>query len=142
MREPFRLSDSAPTPQPEVISAADCIARTPDSDISSDWKAEIRRLEELVHPCEPMQAEWDRMTPTPLRGASAGTKSVALILLMSQFGLGGSRWMKQFIYGFGAMGAFSHDVLFTHGGEMEQPASPARPFSDAASRFDKRANSS
>ena len=50
-----------------------------------------------------MQAEWDRMTPKPLSGASADIKSAALLRLMSQFGLGGSRRMKQFIYGFDVM---------------------------------------
>ena len=105
MREPFHLSAPASLP-PEAISAADYLSRTPVSDIVSGWKSQIRRLKDLVHACEPMQAEWDRATPRPLRDASSGIKSVARPHLMSQFGLGGSRWTKQFIYGFEFMGAF------------------------------------
>ena len=93
----------------------------------------------LVRECDPMHAEWDRMAPKPLRGSSAGIKSVALIRLMSQFGLDGSRWAKQFIYGFDVMGTFSHDGLFTPGGKAAKPASSTHPFPDAESRFDKRA---
>ena len=58
---------------------------------------------------------------------------------MSQSGLGGSRWMEQSIYGFDVMWGFFHGGLFTPDEKMVQPASPARPFSDAASRFDARA---
>ena len=93
-REPFRLSEPAPLP-PEVKAAADYHSRTPDSEVLSSWKSQIRRLKDLVTACDPMQAEWGRMTPDSIRGASSGVGSVALIRLMSQFGLGGSRWVNQ-----------------------------------------------
>ena len=111
MREPFHLSDPVPLP-PEVKAATAYLSRTPDSEVLSSWKSQIRRLKDLVTACEPMQAEWDRMTPDSIRGASSGIRSVALLHLMSQFGLGGKRWMKQFIYGFDVMGTFSQDGLF------------------------------
>ena len=40
-----------------AISVADYLARTPDSDILSGWKSQIRRLEELAQACGPMQSD-------------------------------------------------------------------------------------
>ena len=94
MREPLHLSEPAPLP-PEVKAALAYLARTPDSDVVSSWKQQLRRLKDLVLACEPTQAEWDREAPDSIRGPSSGIRSVALLHLMSQFGLGGARWMKQ-----------------------------------------------
>ena len=127
MREPPRLSGPVPLP-PEVISAADYLRRAPRSDILANWESLIRRLTDLVRARDTMQDEWGRGTPDPHREASAGIKSAAILHLMSQLGLGGSRRMDQFVYVFDVMGAFSHDGLFTPDEKMAQPAPPTRPF--------------
>ena len=92
--------------------------------------------------CEPMQSDCGRMKPIPLRAASSGIKSVALLHMMSQFGLGCSRWSKQFITGFDVVGAFPQGGLFMPGEKMGKPDSPARPFPDASSRYETRSNAS
>ena len=85
-RVPPHLSGPVPPPL-EVISAADPLSGAPDSDILAGWKSQIRRLKEMARACDPMRTEWDRMAPKLHRGASACIKSVALLRLMSQFGL-------------------------------------------------------
>ena len=82
------------------------------------------------------------MTPAPIQAASAGIKSVAILHMMSQFGLGGSRWAKQFIYGFGVMGTSPHAGLYSPDGKTATPESPDRFFPDASSRFATRAKAS
>ena len=82
------------------------------------------------------------MTPVPLLAESAGIKSVAIPHLASQYGLGGSRWAEQFIYGFGAMGTFPQAGLYSRIGKMADPESPDFPISVAASRFCTRAKES
>ena len=96
----------------------------------------------MVRAREQMHAEWGRMTPKPTRAASDGIKSVALLHLMSQIGLGGARRLQQFIYGFGATGAFSQDGLSPPVDSFVKPAPPARPIEDAAALFDTRAQTS
>ena len=141
MRKPAHLSGPVPLP-PEVISAADYISSAPDAVILAGWESQLWRLNDLVRACDPMQAERDRMTPQPIMSASSGIKSVSLLHLMSQFGLGGSRRLAQFVYGFGATGAFSQDGLFPPVESVVKPAHPHRPIKYSASRFDTRAKKS
>ena len=141
IREPLRLTGPVPLP-PEVILAEGYLSRTPASDILASWKSQIRRHKDIARAYAPMKAEWDRMTPKHIMGASASIKSVAIRRRTSQFGPGGLRSAKQFAYGFDVVGTLPQCGLFTPNDMGSQPASPTSPFSYAASRVDTRAKES
>ena len=89
-----------------------------------------------------MQADWAAATSASIRSAPTGIKAVATQHLMTQLGLGGSKWMRQFIYGFDVMGAFSHDGVFPPSGKTLKPCPPERAFEGSADIFGARAKAS
>ena len=89
-----------------------------------------------------MQADWDEATSASIRSAPAGIKAVEIQHLLTQLWLGGSNWMRQFIYGFGATGHFSQDGVFPPSDHTPKHCPPERAFGGAADRFGARAKSS
>ena len=60
---------------------------------------------------------------------------MALTHLMSQYGLGGGRWVRQFVFGFDVMGRFPQQFLFPVGRSAKPPMGPDTPLVDSAERF-------
>ena len=76
------------------------------------WRGQLRRLKALVRAAKPLQSDWYARTPSAIRPATGVVQTVALAHLMDRWGLGGQRWLKQFVSGFDIVGAFSQAHLF------------------------------
>ena len=97
------------------------IKNTGPGDILLFWKAQLRRLRKLAAAADPTQAAWGDLIPDFIRPAAGRLKTVKISHLMRQFGLGGQSWIKQFIYGFEIVGAFSQDGLLPVGPKVKPP---------------------
>ena len=111
MSEPFHLSGLVPLPR-GLSSAMDCIRSAPDVPVLVFWKELLRRMRRLRADCSLAQAAWVAAAPAGIPATSAVVQPPLMVHLLAQLGAGGSRWMKQFIYGFGAMGSFSQAGVF------------------------------
>ena len=141
MKERFQLSDDAPLP-PEIKTATEFLRTSPDKESLPFWASQLQRLKELVGKSAPMQADWEEAAPASIRSAPTGIKAVATQRLLTQLGLVGSNWIRQFIYGFGAMGTFSQDGVSPPADKTPKPCPPEREFEGASDRFDARAKAS
>ena len=130
MKERFHLSDDAPLP-PEIKTATEFLLTTPDREILCFWEAQILRLKELVGNCAPTQADWGGGDSAPNLSTATGIKAVAIHHLLTQLGLGGSNWRRQFIYGFGALMAFPTAVSSPPTDKTSKPCPRERAFEGA-----------
>ena len=100
---------SAPIPlPPDVVASIDWIATTDPKQILAFWREQRASLSRLVAEEAPTQAAWVDSIPPELRGAQSHFFSVAFRQLLHHFGLGGDRWISQFIFGLPTVCSFSH----------------------------------
>ena len=139
--QPFHLA--APVPLPAELSASlRFIRETPDVSILHFWKEQLRAVRELVQAARPTQLLWDAAAPPSLQPVMGRVASVALTDLMAQYGLGGSRWMRQFTFGFDVMGDLSQKFLFPENPKVAPALGVDSTLVDAAERFALRARAS
>ena len=79
------------------------------------------------------------MIPPPIRSSAGSIKTVALFPLMDSLGLGGGRWIRQFIYGFDVVGSFSQSSVFPRNIRPCAPLDPEIFGCDRPTRFPTRA---
>ena len=89
-----------------------------------------------------MQEHWDSFIPPEIRPASRSIKTVALSFLMDSIGIGGSRWIRQFIYGFDVTGSISQRFVVPRNLKIHPPLDPEIFGCDRAARFSTRARAS
>ena len=134
MREPFHLADKAPLPG-EISEALQFLQSNSGDVIRSEWAGQLRRLGELSLELEPTQTIWTDATLPAIRQAAAGAKPVLISHFLTQLGKGGSRWLKQFAHGFGAIGTFSQDGLFPADKKFRTARGETSPWVEATDRF-------
>ena len=114
---------SAPIPlHPEVISSADWISTTNPEKALAFWHEQRLSLCRLAEEAAPTQARWFDSMPLELRGAQSRFCSVAFRQILNHFGLGGGRWVTQFIFGFPTVGSFSQEGVFPLSDKHHAPA--------------------
>ena len=134
MREPFHLSGRTPLPV-EITEALNFPMANSDEVIRAEWADKLIRLEALSLELEPLQTIWKDATVPAIRQAVTGAKPVLISHLLAQLGIGGSRWLRQFARGFGAIGTSSHGGLFPAGKKFRTACGETSPWVDAADRF-------
>ena len=94
------------------MKALDLMAHTPSTRISSFWEEQLSRLENLVKDSSETQQRWNNLIPVEIKPAAGKLQLPALMSLMLQNNLGGSRWLQQFLFGFRLTGTLSQKHVF------------------------------
>ena len=81
----------------------------PPEAVLAFWQEQRARLARLARDAAPAQEAWFASVPPDLAGAQCRFSSVAFRQLLSHFGLGGDKWISQFIFGFPTTGSFSQE---------------------------------
>ena len=140
VKEPFRLSGPIPLPG-EIISSLEFLSSYSDEKIRGIWAEQFSRLSGLISAAAPTQEAWNSSAPS-LRPVAGSIKTVALSFLMDSMGLGGSRWIRQFIYGFDVIGSFSQSSVLPLNIRASFPLDPEIFGFGRAARFSSRARAS
>ena len=90
----------------------------------------------------PKHEVWNSFTLPSLRLVAGSIRTVALSFLMDSLGIGGSRWIRQFIYGFDLVGSFSQTSVFPGDFKASPPHFPDIFGCDRAPRLCSRARAS
>ena len=143
MDERFPLSISTPLPHRLRNNALFC-RDTPPARLLSIWETQLSKVEKLVSSCALAQSKWDACIPPELLPAAGRLKTVAIKQLMGVCGMGGTRWLDQFAFGFPITGLLSQKFLFGVDDKADPSAILPLPelFKTAASRFRERAEKS
>ena len=96
---PFFLDQEIPLPE-STVRALDFLKASSPVDIAEFWKLQLMRTSSLVSAAMPLEEQWRKLIPSDIRPAAAKIELAALLPLMLQLKLGGSRWCLQFIFGF------------------------------------------
>ena len=107
----FFLSKEVPLPS-EVGQSLKMIVGANPIQIKQFWHDQILRVERIAQQAEHTQKQWDLLTPKELRNSRSPIKTVAILDLMNQYGLGGKRWMSQFTFGFPIRGDIEQTGVF------------------------------
>ena len=104
------------------------------------WEAQLSRVEQLVTSCTLAQSKWDACILPEILPAADHLKTVALKQLMKECGIGGSRWLDQFAFGFPIAGVLSQKHLYPTDEKVGPSAAipVTELFSTAGSRFRER----
>ena len=141
LKQDFPLSSPIPLP-PEVIASLDWISTTDPKAVMAFWREQLSSLTRLVTAAAPIQASWASSVPTELLGAQPRFCSVAFHQLLHHFGLGGDRWISQFIFGFPTVGSFSQEGVFPLSEKHPAPAPVATLWRSSVKRFMERSRAS
>ena len=107
------------------------------------WKQQLARLRKLVRASKPLQAVWYSHTPPDCAYSTGDVNSVALTHLMDQWGIGGQRWLEQFVFGFDIVGTYSQSDLYPISKKKFAPPLDADAiWPEASERFRARARAS
>ena len=141
MLEPFHLAGEIPIP-PDVTRAIDFISPTPDRSIRKFWNIQLSRLKSLVKGGADTQLSWDSCRPQSVADAQSPIRTVSIAQLLALLGVGGDKWLKQFIYGFDIIGRLSQRGEFPADPKVKCPGDISTIFDTCRSRFVTRARNS
>ena len=130
-------------PLPESTNAAvSFIAKTDGAAAKAFWSEHLSRLGSLVAVADQINSQWGDLIPSEIRPSAGKLKLAAFLSHMLRSGLGGSRWWRQFIFGFELAGVLSQSGTSPVDSRTDDklPASDVKLFSAAQSRFRERPN--
>ena len=133
LEQPCHLADHIPIPE-DPSGDVHYIRDTPNLSIPKTIHAHLKAVKDLVSAVRPTQLIWGAASPPALQPTSGRIAPVALVHLLSQYGMGGSRWARQFVLGFDAIGGFSQKSLSPHGPGVKSQSCPDSPLFGAAER--------
>ena len=140
---PFFLAQEIPLPD-SVKNAVSFLSEAKHAQVETFWSDQLSRLALLVKEAEPINNQWNSLIPSEIAPAAGKIKLAAFLSLMLHCGLGGSRWCRQFIFGFDLVGILSQSGTFPVDPrtEDERPLSGVKLLASATSRFRERSAAS
>ena len=136
LRAPFLPRPGVPLPE-STKSAASFRAETEEASARAFWPVQLSRLSCLVADAAQLNSQWNYPIPIEMRPAAGKLKLAAFLSIMLHFGLGGSRWCRQFIFGFSLVGVPSQSDAFSadHRTDGKLPLAGVKLFASAPTRF-------
>ena len=95
----FFLSKDIKLPE-DLERALGFHANSPANQIRSLWAQQAARATSLAKPAEPTQAAWGALIPAEISYSAKGVRPAVLAPLLSAQGMGGPKWIPQFVFGF------------------------------------------
>ena len=141
LKQDFPLSAPIPLPT-EAVASIDWISTTPPEEALAFWHEQRASLARLVRDAAPTQEAWFAAIPPELVGAQNHFCSVAFHQLLSHFGMGGDKWIAQFIFGFPTVGSFSQEGVFPLSDKHPAPAPVSTIWKSSVKRFAGRSRAS
>ena len=110
-------------------------------EISRFWTAQLADLQALVEQASRLEEEWRTLIPPATKPAAGHINLSAFYSLMRDAQLGGSSWIRRFIFRFPLVGALSQNRAYPADSRppSHERLSPAELFASARARFDERA---
>ena len=102
---PFFLAHEIELP-PTLVGAVDFMSGAPQADIKKFWSGQVSQLRDIKRAQRGTLSLWREVTPASLKGSTT-IDPVILTYLLDRFGLGGSKWLKQLVFGFPITGLLS-----------------------------------
>ena len=110
LEAPFFLAQEIELP-PALNRAVCFMATTPTNTIKEFWYKQVHDLKNIKKCTMPVLERWRQLTPDTLKGVSIVDPAM-LSFLFRKFGLGGSKWLKQLIFGFPITGVLSQEGAY------------------------------
>ena len=142
MSSPFFLS--LKTPHPFSVSDSLSFSAGSPSDLTPFWSEQLKRTKQLLMGTTPFDSDRKQLSPPEIRSATGNLQISPLMSLMYQHNMGGSAWLRQFIFGFKLIGAFSQKHTFPRSEKLKNttPISAQHIMQASSRRFTERARES
>ena len=139
LRAPFVLDQAIPLPE-STKKALNFLRFSRPEDVAEFLKLQLYMTSSLVEAATPHEKHRGKLIPSQIRPAAEKIELPAFLSLMLQLGLGGSRWRRQFIYGFKLVGRLRQCDTFPSDPRMtKNKILPTKSFfSEAPMRFSER----
>ena len=105
------IAKAIPLPR-EIDESLEFATNTQTEVLLKFWSRQLQKVEQIVHEEKQTQEQWGPSTPNDLKGNLPSLRTVALLDIMTKFGLGGERWMRQFIFGSPIVGELEQTGAF------------------------------
>ena len=137
----FFLAKPVPLPD-EIKDSVEFIRNARTEDVLDFWTNQLATVREVVQEAESTQKQWDDQMPNKGQRRPPTLKTVALLHLMKNFGLGGDRWLQQFVFGFPIIGEMDQTGVYPRDDSKRPPPPLEGIWKDNQKRFMTRARAS
>ena len=132
-----------PIPLPAEIKASLSFIQDVDANEVTDfWLEQLAVVRGIVRDAAPIQKQWEDAIPSAGTAKPPTLRTVALLHLMKTFGLGGDRWIRQFIFGFPIVGEIEQTGVFPRDDAKHPPPDLNGIWEGNMTRFTTRARAS
>ena len=140
LKAPFFLALHTPLPS-SLSKAISFVSECAPELVTSFWEKQLGELTKLASDASDTNESWKKLIPTEIRPAAGKLNLPALMSLMDQFGLGGSNWLQQFLFGFKLTGVLSQRFAFPSAEKAGNSPilSPEELVKNSSTRFTERA---
>ena len=136
----FAIEKEAPLPS-EVKASLEFIQNVTYEEATEFWTAQLSKVRGIVAAAA-TQMKWEAASPCAATRRPRSVRAVALLHLMKCFGLGGDRWMRQFVFGFPIIGEIEQTGVFPRDAAKRPPPPIGEIWSGNSTRFQTRARAS